>query len=432
MALLVIGFIEMITDFGLAAAIVQKKSVSDEDYSSCFWALLILSVFLVISLSLFSNVYPLIFNDDRVEELILALAITVLFLPIHVVYKAILARNYRLDTLSKIELLSLAIRSVVVIVLAVSGFGVWSIIIGFIVDRVIVSLLLLVFVHWLPMKNLQLTRVKGFLEFGLNITYSRVIYYGLFRVDSFLVGRLFGAEILGMYAIATQFVGVVTQLLINAGTRVLFPVFAKYQDSPLLNSYLYRAIQLIAVVGIPAICGIGLVAEDLIKLTIGDSWSQAVGYLRVLAVVACFQVLTFIIPLVLNAIRRPEVNTKVNFACLIVYSIVIYLSARIWGVDGVLISCAVLWGVRFLLILGIAWRLLKINIKAIAEDLFKVACATAVLVLSVIYISAAIGDYSSIVRLTIMAVTGAAVYALAAFVLFGKQFAAIYRVLVDS
>jgi len=418
MAFIVMGLIDSLIDFGFLASIIQRKEIKEGELSTCFWALVFFSLIVIVITFFSAPIIKWVFNDDRVVELIHILILTFFIIPIQILSKGILTRAYKINFISKAEFIGALFRVIGSIYLAIKGYGVWCLIYGFMLDKFIVAIVLSIQTKWYPAWHFSLDQLKPFLSFGVNITFSRIIYLFVSKIDSIIIGRVLGAEMLGLYAVAIQFVNVLTQLIITTANKVLFPVFSKYQSSDKLLNIVYRSCALISFVALPSLVGLSILAEDLIYLAFGESWQESGYYLQMLAISGCFQVMSYTLPQVFNSINNTRVNVRLNIISLVFYSLGLSISSVLWGIDGVLLTLIGLTILRFLLVLSLAVKIIKLDVKKYLKADIEVVVVVALMALFLNYLMVYMQGIESIYRIIILTISGVMIYISCGFILF--------------
>lgn len=117
--------------------------------------------------------------------------------------------------------------------------------------------------------------VKWFLDFGpwwfwLVASFAALI---ISNFDNFLIGTFLGTSVLGFYSRAYNFSSLVTEKIANAFGRVLFPVFAKFQnDKKMLGNILSLQVGLIPRFVLPLVILGFININELIILFLGSKW----------------------------------------------------------------------------------------------------------------------------------------------------------------
>jgi PST family polysaccharide transporter len=167
--------------------------------------------------------------------------------------------------------------------LALSGFGVLSLVYGMLTHAALRSVL-----FWLSSPHhlkpiIAMTEMKGLVGFGAGLTASRFLNFAALNGDYFIAGRLLGAEALGLYSRAFYIMRVPTTLISSTLHSVLFPAFSQIQnDRPrLLRGYL-TAVMITSALTMPVMVTLAIIAPEMIRLFFGEAWTGTVKPLQLL------------------------------------------------------------------------------------------------------------------------------------------------------
>ncbi|MDJ0928062.1 MAG: lipopolysaccharide biosynthesis protein [Gammaproteobacteria bacterium] len=419
LALFYIGLIDMFVELGLSSAIIQRKNLNDSQLSSCFWVLAACSGLLFTASFLAApGIMATIFSDERLIPIIQLISVVLLVIPLSATATGILSRKLRLDTIAKIELSAAIIRCVASLFLAFSGFGVMSLVYAFVGERILVALLLTLASNWRPRGCKIEDSVKSLLIFGAHITAGRLLWYVYSRLDTLVVGRLLGVEVLGVYNVAFQIANAFQQFISSVCYRIALPAFSKLQDSPELRGTVIKASRYLAIVALPVFFGIVVTAPDIVNLFLGPKWIDAVAVIQVLAIIASLQALSGLLAQSVNAVGKPSVNTRINLVSVPVFAIGFYFGASLGGLPGVLAAWIFMFPLRYLVV-ALATRSavgvdLRLYLRAIAGPLIAAAVMAAIVQALLLLLQ----DWTPAGRLPMLVALGATAYALGAFVIF--------------
>jgi O-antigen/teichoic acid export membrane protein len=122
------------------------------------------------------------------------------------------------------------------------------------------------------------------LKYGGTLTLNSVVAYVAFNADKVLLGRVWGADILGIYVRAYQFINLPTSNLETTISGVAFPALSRLQNDPeRLKSYFLKGYAVFLSLVLPITMGCALFAEDIIRVFLGPKWGEAVPVFRMLA-----------------------------------------------------------------------------------------------------------------------------------------------------
>jgi O-antigen/teichoic acid export membrane protein len=199
-------------------------------------------------------------------------------------HRAVLQRELRFVTLTAIDLASLLSSIAVGIGMAWAGFGYWSLVGMALCIPMVGAVLVLALGRWIPSLPRGGGGVLSMMKYGGTVTLNSIIAYAAANMDKVLLGRFWGAEVLGIYGRAYQLINIPTDNLNATIGQVAFPALARVQNNPeRLRSYFLKGYGLFLSLVLPITLACGLFAEDIVRLFLGPKWEAAVPVFRLLA-----------------------------------------------------------------------------------------------------------------------------------------------------
>jgi O-antigen/teichoic acid export membrane protein len=178
----------------------------------------------------------------------------------------------------------------------------------------------------------------------MHVSFASLLWYIYSNCDFAIVGKLFGEKSLGYYALAFQLISLPVQKLTANANQVVYPVFCRLRHDPeRLRDWYLRLTVLLGFLGMPALAGMALVANDAFALVLGPKWQPAVLSFQLLSVVGILMVYGSTLPPMFNALGRPDVNLRYTAVCTLLYPVAFAICANYWGVTGVCVAWLVLY-----------------------------------------------------------------------------------------
>jgi len=418
MAIVYMGLVDNIIDFGFLSAIIQRKAIDKDLLSSCFWFLAVMAVLLWSITFIASPVIAGFFEEEQLISIIGALSVVFLAVPSQILSRGILARELQLDLIAKVELFTSIVRFSTAILLALENYGVWSLVYAYMVEKLMLAILLPVLARWYPSFTYDFRKVKPLLVFGTKITGSRILWYIYNRIDFIIIGRLLGAEVLGVYSIANQFAKSILQFATIAFYRVIFPLYTRLQDDTLqLKKMFLRTSVLLLTLTMPLFLGMAAVAEYMIPVVLGDGWENAIIALQVLSVVAAMQAVLGLGPQLINAVGKPGVNIYLNLFNVIIMSAGFYIGAKLSGVNGVLVAWLIIVPVQYLLVMNLISRIIELPVIEYVRHHYRSVITGVMMFLFVTLMDDFYSEWSNINKLVVSIGLGAGFYILIQFLI---------------
>jgi PST family polysaccharide transporter len=186
--------------------------------------------------------------------------------------------------LTVIDLVALQASIAVGIAMAWVGLGYWSLVAMALCLPMVAAVLLLAAGRWVPSLPRRGAGVLSMMKYGGAVTLNSVIGYTAANMDKVLLGRFWGAEVLGIYGRAYQLINIPTDNLNATIGQVAFPALSRIQNDPeRLRSYFLKGYCLFLSLVLPITMVCALFAGDIVRLFLGEKWEAAVPVFRLLA-----------------------------------------------------------------------------------------------------------------------------------------------------
>lgn len=180
-----------------------------------------------------------------------------------------------------------------------------------------------------------LIRTKEWIKVSLSLVFSRLMFYGINRIDLLVLGVYATAADLGAYAVAIN-IALIAQLVVHIITIVLAPRFSATfatGDQSETAKVLKEGIAMAAVGG-TIVCSILVIfAEPIVRL-FGDEFEQAVPLVRILALGQFLNTLTGPVASCLNMTAHERLVAVISLVSTLVTTVVLVLIVPIYNVVG--------------------------------------------------------------------------------------------------
>lgn len=282
----------ILRDLGTAAAIIQKKEISEREVRSVFSLNIIMGVVLAASTILLAPILALALNEPRLENVLLWLSVTFVMGASTAVHQALLERESKFRLIAAIEASASLIALIAAVVTALLGWGVYSLVAQAIFASLVASLGLIA--HAPRTKPVIATgaELKGIFSFSGPMAGYQLTSYLFRNADSFLIGRMLGATPLGVYSLAYKLMLFPVQNVSWVTTRALFPVMSRAQGDLQEVIRLHDgSIRSVSFFVAPLMLGLAVCAKDFVAVVFSQAWAGVAPILSWLALVGYLQVM---------------------------------------------------------------------------------------------------------------------------------------------
>ena len=434
MATVITGYALSLSELGLGNAVIQRQNVTEKQLSSVFWFVTAISVALAISCVPLSYLTAHVMREPRVIPIAQAVSLMFLLTGLQVIPSSLLRKRMDFKSVGLVDVISVFTASVSMLVIARSGGGVWTLLLGSVIRAGTRALVLFGMVDWRPRMHFDFRESRSFLSYGVNIALGRSLFYVQERSDRFFAGRAWKPDILGYYTVALELAQIPADKIVTLINNVSFPAFSQVQDDPVRFARLYLNIaKVTAVVNLPLFMGGFIFGDDLIRLVLNPNWYPMIFVFRMLCLAQILTNMNAINNFVHAAQGRPQWSLYYHLCCVICMPASFAVAAES-GLNAMVVPWLSTYAVLCIGWVLISLRKLGITVSRYASTLSKPVLATGIM--SVVMLAA--NDYvlrpyrsASPVAFLPAGVAGVAAYA-AFFWLFDREYLFSLRRLTAS
>jgi len=270
-------------DSGFTSALIRKPKCTQEDYSTVFYFNIVGSFFLYAVLFYSSKTIASFYQEPQIELLIKVMGLSIIINAFAIVQRTILTKNINFKLQTKISIIASIISGAIAIWMATTGFGVWSLV-GLALSRFFVTTVLLwIFMHWIPALIFSKKSFNELFSYGSKLLLSSLINTSFTNIYTLIIGKYFSVIHLGYYTRAKQFTDLPSNNLNSIVGRVTFPVLSTIQHDKVIFKDKYKKIVTSSMfISFTLMFGLAAVAESLVITLIGEKWRPIIIYLQLL------------------------------------------------------------------------------------------------------------------------------------------------------
>jgi O-antigen/teichoic acid export membrane protein len=278
------GFIGLFRDAGLSLATVQRDDLTKGHVYTLFWVNFAVGCLLAGLSALAAPVLVIFYHEPRLFWITVTLGLAFIFQGASAQHRAILQRNMRFRALAIIDTVSSAGSIVLAISMATTGWGYWALVAMTLGQTVLSSCGTWLVEAWKPGAPGPLADIVAMLRFGGAISLNSVLSYLAYNTDKILLGRFWGAQVLGIYGRAYQLANLPVDNLNSTLALVAFPALSRLQNEPVrLRNYFLNGYRLFLSLSVPLTVSFALFGDDIILVFLGPRWHEAAPVFRLLA-----------------------------------------------------------------------------------------------------------------------------------------------------
>lgn len=408
---LYVGMVQLVNEFGLGAAIIRRRDLSDQQISALGGLSLAFGLFLWGLSFLLAPLVSAFFNSPDLTGPLIVQSFLFVTTAVKVLPKSLMTRDMQFRRVAALDAGEAAVAGISMLILALLGFRYWSLMGGMAIGGVFSTLLALAWrrhpLGW-PKRWVD---VSSAVSFGSHIMVARLAWYTYSNGDNAVVGKRLGQVLLGSYVHAWTLASLPVDRISALISQITPAVFSAVQKEPaLLRRYLLKITEGLALVTLPAALGLATVADLFVTVVLGDRWWPAIAPLAILAFYGGFRSLTSPYPHVLQAVGESSRAMHYNLL-----GIVILIPMFIIGANFGLAGVATAWIIGYPLVTWPMFRAVQrvtgMGMSEYLEALRPPLVAATAMMIAVAAIRSILpADWPGVAHLGIAVLTGAVTY----------------------
>ena len=279
---------ESIIDAGLGGALIKKKEVTAIDYATLNTYNLSVSVILYLLIFLLAPLVAHFYDKPILVSLLRLYSLTILIDAVAIVPKVKLSRELRFKELSVTTVLSGFVGLVSAVAMALMGYGVYSLIMQYVVSSLAGIIILFFYTRYLFSFGFSFVSFKELFTFGVNTTLSTTIKGFSENLFTNIIAKISPLNVTGYYNQSFKIQNVLLSMLQRITEGALFPVLCREKDKEVVRismKLITFSFFLMTVMYFLLIINTRLI----VLLLLGQNWLSVEVYLKLLLVVGLFQ-----------------------------------------------------------------------------------------------------------------------------------------------
>jgi O-antigen/teichoic acid export membrane protein len=363
---------------GFTAALINRE-FNKNDYNAVFWFNVFVSCLTYVILFFSAPLIARFFNQPDLIPLSRTIFLSFVASSLGIAHNAILFKKMMVKERAKIDIFSTTISGIVVIIMALKGYGYWALAFQTLAYTTIGSLLRWYFSPWKPLLSICFSPIKEMFGFSIKLMASSIITQIHANIFSVLLGRFYTKADVGYFSQGSRWSSMGTQFVLGMVNSVAQPIFVQVKDDKERQAAVFRKmIRFSIFISSPLLLGIAFVSRDFFAL-INTDWLPCVPILQLYCIWGVFAPLQ---------ILYSQMIISHGYSDVFFFLTIIYAIVQI-GIAVVTLFYSIYWmafticAVGFLFLFVWHWfvcKLIPIRLSEIIKDVFPYLCITLVLI----------------------------------------------------
>lgn len=277
-------------DSGFGGALIRKNDRTEEDYNTVFYFNIAVSLLFYAILFLCAPAIASFYKIPLLTKVTRVVSLTLVINAFSAIQNTKLSIDLDFRKKSLINIISVTVVGAFGLLLAIKGFGVWALVFQSVFSAIFRTVLLWLFVRWIPRLVFSVKSFKEFFAFGSKLLASSLIDRIYENIYTLCIGKVFSPSSLGVYNKAESFAAFPSSSLTNMLQSVTFPVLSTIQnEEERLRTWFSSFLKLSAYVVFPLMTGLAAVADPFVRLVLTDKWEGMIPLLQII----CFALMWY-------------------------------------------------------------------------------------------------------------------------------------------
>ena len=314
---------------GFTQALINIHRPTQREYNSVFWFNVLTSLLLYAVLFFCAPLIADFFHQERLISVSRFVFLSFVIASLGIVHNAWLVKNLMIRETAIIGFIALLCSGAVGIVLALLGYGYWSLAWQQIVYISVTNIVRLYYSRWRPTFHIDFEPVRTMFPFAVKLLITNILNTLSQNVLTFIFGRLLPIRSVGNFSQASKWNTMAHSFISGTVAQVAQPVLAEVSDDDERELRVFRKmLRFTAFLSFPIMFGLALVAHEFIILTIGTQWFDSIPLLQILCIGGAFMPFYTLYQNLIITQGRSDIYLYTNVVFLVIQIALILLLAQ--------------------------------------------------------------------------------------------------------
>ncbi|PNU04774.1 lipopolysaccharide biosynthesis protein [Novosphingobium guangzhouense] len=285
------GILVAITELSVGSALVQRTAVTRAHIDSAWTMSLLRSAMMAGGVALAAQPLSWLYGDARLAPLFVLSGVTAALSGMTNPLVVLRTRELSFRPMIALQIVQKLSALAISIVLALWLRNYWAIVVGSAIGGFLGTAASYAVVPYRP--RLTLAHARDLLGFSGWLFFGQALNIVNWRFDQLIIGLFLPPAQLGAYSMADTISAIPSREATTPLIQALFPSFARMQDDRERLRRAYQTAQgAIGIIALPVGIGLCLLADPVVRLTLGPKWLMAVPLIEVIGF--CYSIQTLV------------------------------------------------------------------------------------------------------------------------------------------
>lgn len=298
---------------GFNTALIQRKNVEEDEYSSVFWLSLFIAIVLYCLIFMISPMIARFYDMPDIIKPMRVLALVLFPGALNSIQIAKVSRSLDFHKVFISNIGGIIVAGVIGIFFALNDGGIWALVTYNLFNVFISCITMLLLIKWRPRFKFNFIKIRSLFSFGWKMLLSRLIDTLYQDMRSLVIGRKYSSATLAFYNRGKQFPQFLVGTIDEAVYTVMLPVLAVKQDQiNEIKNMVRKSISVSSYIIMPMMAGFAACAVPFVEVVLTEKWLECVPYLRIYCLIYAFSPIHSCNLQAINALGRSDLFLKLE------------------------------------------------------------------------------------------------------------------------
>jgi O-antigen/teichoic acid export membrane protein len=344
---LFLGIATWLSDFGFGTSLIQKKDVTDTDYSTGYFFNIFLSLFFFIIYFISAPYIAVFFHEPLLKNIMRVTSINLILNALCYIHIIKLIKSIQFKQQAMINFFSSMISGAFGLSLALMGYNYWALIFQTLSGSILRMFGLWYIVKWVPIIRFSWSSFKKQFKFGSKVFIQGLLENIFNEIQSLIIGKNYQTAALGNYSRGKKFYDLFIVQTGIAFNIVLYPSMVQKTDEQDAHKKMYiKTYGLLFFFIAPISLFLFLLSDQLIKVLLTNKWIGAVPFMQLYFIAGFIFLLLYFNSTTILSANKPNVFLIMDIIQKLLIGISLVITYKI-GISAIIIGWLIAYYLHF-------------------------------------------------------------------------------------
>ena len=365
-----IAFSALLVDSGFTRALLNRKHITAEEYSTVFYFNLLFSVLLYLLLFAAAPHIAQLFHDSRIISVSRILFLSLILNAAGMIQMTLLTKKADFRGITRVNLVAQLIAVIAAMVMALKGYGVWSLVAQNLLFALFRTMFLWFYSRWTPLKLFSMKLLRSFTGLSYKLVTTSLINAIFNNIYPSIIAFFYPNAMhqVGYYNQAQKYQEIPFGVLSNTFRSVSMLILPEINDqTERLHRVVSKMMKSLAFLSFPIGFLMILIAEPTFLFLFQEKWLPAVPYFRILTLAGIISPFAFVLNELFIAREKANYFLGVEIIRRLILVLLIAMLFQ-YGIMGLAASWVIYTNVTLVISLILSRKLIGYSLSAFTGD----------------------------------------------------------------